>query len=125
MAGGITVTITRNLLDGMSGRAHRWAAGLTSDTAGEIQARARQHLRANGSIRTGALYNGVQVTSQGDTAYTVMSTREVGGDDPDVPRYVEFGTVHASARPYFTPAVEETRPRFNADTRAIERALVG
>jgi hypothetical protein len=121
VAWSVSVQVRRNLLPGMDARLHKYIAGVTAESAGAIQAGARARV----PVDTGALYQGVEVVPADDTHYTVRSTRDVAGDDPAVPEFVEFGTRKMAARPYFTPAVEAERPQFNADTRALEGALMG
>lgn len=121
----LAVSLRRNVLPTAPSNLRRHMAGVTSQSAGEIQTRARANIRAQGAVDTGALYRGVEVVPLADTSYQVVSTRDVPGDDPRVPSYVELGTSRMAARPYFWPAVEQVRPRFDAETRAIAGAILG
>lgn len=118
MAWGVSVRVERNLFPRMPANLRRYYAGATSDSAGAIQAGARQRA----PVATGALWQGIQVVPEGDARYTVVSERE--GGPPDVPTFVEYGTRFMAARPYFRPAIEAERPRFEADTRDLETALL-
>ncbi len=106
------VKITNDKLPGLSARLRQGAAALVADVAEQTAERARQNIISNGSVRTGALLNGVRVESTGELAAEVVSERE--GGDATVPVFVEYGTVRAPAKPYFRPALESVRPEFYA-----------
>lgn len=60
-------------------------------------------------VDTGALRDGIHVEGPtGNTVYVVAS-RDVPGDDPKVPVYVELGTRHMAAQPYLRPALYRER----------------
>lgn len=122
----VGVTIRNNLLPAMPANVRRYGQEIAEQGAETVRARSQDNIRRNGSYDTGALYDGQIVVQTGDARYQARSTRDVPGDDPDVPSHVEFGTVNVEARPYFYQAVEDTRPEFYRDAaQGLEGALKG
>ncbi len=110
----VNARVQFNSLGSLGAAAQRWAEGLTSEAAGEIQHEARQRVH----VVTGRLYESIQIREEGG-GYVVEATAPYAG-------YEEFGTRYRPPHPYFYPAVETVRPKFNAQARStLEGALGG
>jgi HK97 gp10 family phage protein len=69
------------------------------------------HAQQNAPVDTGTLKNSIQATQIGGNAASgSISWRVVVGADYGM--YVEWGTVHMAARPFFRPAIDAVRPAF-------------
>lgn len=105
------------LLDTAPANLDRWARELVSGTCGMMQAEARANLARNGSVKTGNLWRKIQIVGDG-LRMAVEALAFYAG-------YVEWGTRHMTARPYFTPAAEQARRWFNEQARTLPSALLG
>lgn len=63
-------------------------------------------------VRTGNLRKSVQIEILGDLSQKVFVAAEYGV-------YVEYGTRHMAARPFFGPAFEETASEFEAGLKEL------
>lgn len=100
-------------------------------TALDLQAQAA----SRAAVDTGFLRNSVYtVTAQGSSYHSGdKMLPEVAGPSDDQSAsvavgaeygvYVELGTTHAPAQPYFYPAVEAVRPGFESAVAAIQNKL--
>jgi HK97 gp10 family phage protein len=72
-------------------------------------------------VATGALRNAIASDSRGTSGRVGLKPDGIGsGAGPTTYwRFVEFGTVHQPARPFFRPAVDEEEQHFIARMRAI------
>lgn len=87
------------------------AKELVEKAAFELEARAKLDV----PVDTGTLRNSIQTTFENDGFTGVVAT------NVEYAIYVEYGTRFMSARPYFTPAVEQVRASFE---RAVRDELV-
>jgi len=60
-------------------------------------------------VDTGALRAGIHVEGPTNNTVYVVASRDVPGDDPKVPVYVEMGTRNMAAQPYLRPALYRER----------------
>ena len=104
--------------------AHRIARtakdSMTGSHSGRLYVRAGKIHQASApgeppAIDTSNLSNSIQVEST-RTGAIVYSTAEYAA-------YLEFGTSHMGARPFFAPAVEQEAPRFERDLAQLEREI--
>lgn len=122
-----------------------------SSGAAEIKKKAKENLVAHGNVQTGALLKSVQVrrnrrsAKPGFEEYSVGVFRVKAGkyvnnkanvragragkektEDPPTYywRFVEFGTVHMSAKPFLRPALESSQgSAFNAVQAKLDKAI--
>jgi hypothetical protein len=59
---------------------------------------------------TGKLQAGIEALPATDNHVIIKTSRNVPGDDPDVPIFVEFGTRNMAAQPFMRPATYRKRP---------------
>lgn len=122
----VGVTIRNNLLPSMPANVRRYGQEIAEQGAYTIQANAKANILRYDAYDTGALYEGVQVEEMAPGRYQARSTRDVPGDDPNVPSHINYGTTDTPARPYWDQAVEDTRPEFYRDAaQGLEGALKG
>lgn len=68
-----------------------------------------EDVRRYAPVDTGAMRAGVSSTpAVGGRAYVTVS-RNVPGEDPLIPVYVEYGTRHMDAQPFMRPAAYQKR----------------
>lgn len=106
-------------------------------TAFDLQAHMQTQIRANGQIDTGFLVNSVYVVTSEENTYNAGGHAEAFAS-VDAPRepttayvavaanygaYQNYGTRFQPARPFVEPAVDATRPEFEAAMSAVERYL--
>ena len=96
---------------------------MAEQVAAEGQAKARENLARNRSIRTGNLWRAVSVQSEPDGSASVF----VNEDMAPYGKFVEFGTVRARAKPFFFPMIRglQTRLGIHAHRRLKEWAAGG
>lgn len=105
----ISVAIVSNKLPGLAARAKAGVGAAVAKAVADVEAQAK--VRA--PVDTGALRNSIQGSMTGDTEGQVATGVNYAG-------YVEYGTRHAAAQPYLTPAAEAVKPSFIA---AVEKAV--
>lgn len=90
-----------------------WQTELTARFVDPALTRLLHHIaddaRRYAPVETGALEAGIHVEDSVGGKGAVVSSREVPGDDPDVPVYVEYGTQNMAAQPYMRPAAYQRR----------------
>lgn len=60
-------------------------------------------------VDTGATRDGIEATGAVNGRARVNVTRLVPGDDPEVPKFIEFGTEDTPAQPFMRPALYRRR----------------
>lgn len=60
-------------------------------------------------VDTGAMRAGIEAEDGRSGVARVSVSRNVPGDDPNVPIYVEYGTRHMGAEPFMRPALFQRR----------------
>lgn len=70
------------------------------------------HAKANAPVDTGTLKNSIQAIRVGKAHWKVIVGVDYG-------IYVEYGTVHNAAQPYFRPAIQAVRPEFIRALRSL------
>lgn len=77
---------------------------LTSDIAADAK-----RIVAATSYETGALERGIEAVRASGGQAGVVARRDVPGDSPDVPLFIEFGTEKMPAAPFMRPATYQRR----------------
>lgn len=106
----VSVRITSNQWGGFLARFQRGGSKAVADTLEEIRAEAARRSR----VDTGAMRDGWATVMDSPTSGTVVNEVEHTS-------YNEWGTVHMSAQPMLTPAVESARPRLTTKLAAVLR----
>lgn len=68
--------------------------------------------KSRAPVDTGTLRNSIQSSPSGTSSWVVTVGADYG-------IYVEYGTRFMAAQPYFTPAIDAERPRFQYEMRAL------
>lgn len=108
----ITVVVVRNDFEKLAVELASQAEHQVAATANAIEAtmKASTSPRISRTVRTRRSNGGLTATiSAGDSAKAIHAG------------FVEFGTVHASANPFATPAAEGERSRFMAAMKSLLR----
>lgn len=128
------IVVVYDLLPEIAAQIDEAASKVVKKTAFDLQAQAQ----ARAPVDTGFLKNSIYVEMQETSTYGQVQDPE--GDQtllPEVERpherttaivavaanygvYVEYGTSHAPAQPYLTPAAENVKPEFE---RAMDKVL--
>lgn len=95
------------IIAGMEAKAEAIVAKTALDLEG--------HAKSRAPVDTGTLKNSIQATRQGEAHWRVVVGADYG-------MYVEWGTVHMGARPFFQPAVAAVTPAFLAAIRTVVKA---
>lgn len=109
-------------------------ASMSADAVQRSSFAIAQHAKARVPVRSGALKRNITATTRVSTSRTRGLTGAVGlsaepgsgsrGKPPTVYwRFVEFGTVHHPAQPFFRPAADEESSVFVQRIRAIGQQL--
>ena len=93
---------------------HRQACQVVEKAARDIEANASTNCVAMGAVDTGNLLNSIagQALKADNSAWRVYAGAEYAA-------YVNYGTRTMGARPFFTDAVDQVRPVFNAAMRQL------
>lgn len=78
----------------------------------------KEHIIANGQVRTGAMLDSVEATQSEDGTMQVT----VGAD---YAAYQNYGTRYLPPRPFFEPGLDDTQPDIDAVMQGIVDALSG
>jgi HK97 gp10 family phage protein len=92
------------IIKGMEAKAETFVAKAAMD----IEA----HAKNNAPVDTGTLKNSIQATRIGDAHWRVVVGVDYG-------MYVEWGTVHMAAQPFFQPAIVAVTPSFLRALRSL------
>lgn len=87
------------------------AEAIVAKTAMDLEA----HAKGRAPVDTGTLKNSIQATRIGDAHWRVVVGVDYG-------MYVEWGTVHMAARPFFQPAIQAVTPAFLQAIRKVVTA---
>ena len=110
MADGVKVSwhIRENrfpsIIQGMEAKAE----AIVAKAAMDLEA----HAKSLAPVDTGTLKNSIQATKIGDARWRVVVGAEYG-------MYVEWGTVHSPAQPFFQPAINAVTPAFLSAIRTV------
>lgn len=110
MADGVRITwkVVDNdfpkIIAGMEAKAEQFVAKAAMD----IEA----HAKSRAPVDTGTLKNSIQATRVGDAHWRVVVGADYG-------MYVEWGTVHMAAQPFFQPAIQAVTPTFLRALRTV------
>lgn len=129
MSSGVTVSG----MDELKSAVERLPADVTAalravaqETARRVQAGARARWAA---LRQGGeesqLANRITVTEDLPNKQFIVRSDAPPGRPDNVPLWIEYGTVKMPARPYFGPAVRAEDARYQRDSAAAARAVVG
>ena len=130
MAGELIVVY--DILPEVAARMEEALDAIIKKCAFDIEAKAK----AKAPVDTGFLKSSIYVETAKESTYDHAGGEGEGEMLPEVERpkkhnaivavgasygaYVEFGTVHAPAQPFLTPAAEEVRPEFEAALHLLE-----
>lgn len=92
------------IVAGMEANAER----IVAKAALDIEA----HAKTRAPVDTGTLKNSIQATRIGDAHWRVTVGADYG-------LYVEWGTVHMAAQPFFQPAIQAVTPQFLRALRTV------
>lgn len=92
------------IIKGMEAKAEQFVAKAALD----IEA----HAKSEAPVDTGTLKNSIQATRIGEAHWRVVVGVEYG-------MYVEWGTVHMAAQPFFQPAIQAVTPAFLRALRTL------
>lgn len=106
-----SVKLVNSGLDKLVGETRRRAEKLVDKTANNIREAAENMV----AVDTGALKKSITVTDDGELTRIVSA----GNATVDYAEHVEFGTSKQPAQPFFTPAVEQERPKFEAGVKRL------
>ena len=84
------------------------AEAIVAKTAMDLEA----HAKSRAPVDTGTLKNSIQATRVGDAHWRVVVGVDYG-------MYVEWGTVHMAAQPFFQPAIQAVTPAFLTAIRQV------
>lgn len=108
MTAGVIWRVVHNdfpkIIAGMETKADTIVAKAALDIQAQAQVRA--------PVDTGTLKNAIQATRLGAAHWRVVVGVDYG-------LYVEYGTVHTAAQPYFQPAINQVRPAFLAAMKRV------
>lgn len=112
MASGIVTRVVMNdfpkIIAGMESRAGIYVRKAAID----MEAAMKRRIVQQGAVDTGFLLNSVQASKVGRSHWRVVVGAEYG-------LYVDQGTRHMAARPFFFPAIGEVSPSFRAAMATI------
>lgn len=103
------------------------------DAKGNIQG----HIRNNGQIRTGFMFNSVYIVTSEGTDYQGGERALPQVDAPpdkfsamvavaaEYAQFPNYGTVHQTGKPFFEPGMDEARESLNAAMKLIADKLGG
>lgn len=100
--------VVRNDFPKMTRRMESNAAAIVAKAALDWEAQAK----ALAPVLTGTLKNSIQAIQVNQFYWRVVVNVEYGA-------YVEFGTVHSPAQPFFGPAGQVVRPQFRAAMKSL------
>ncbi|MEO1959592.1 MAG: HK97-gp10 family putative phage morphogenesis protein [Paracoccus sp. (in: a-proteobacteria)] len=90
------------------------ARAIVAKTALDLEA----HAKSRAPVDTGTLKNSIQATQVGGNGVSgSVRWRVVVGADYGM--YVEWGTVHMAAQPFFQPAIQAVTPQFLRAIRSL------
>lgn len=84
------------------------AEAIVAKTALDLEA----HAKGRAPVDTGTLKNSIQAMRVGDAHWRVVVGVDYG-------MYVEWGTVHMAAQPFFQPAIQAVTPAFLTAIRKV------
>lgn len=93
-------------------KVHDLACQVVEKAARDIESNASTNVVTMGAIDTGNLLNSIAAEQLTEDRWKVMAGAEYAA-------YVNYGTTHMGARPFFTQAVDRVRPVFRAAMRQL------
>lgn len=110
MAGAVRIDwkVTHNDFPAIIAGLEMKAEAIAAKTAMDLEA----HAKSRAPVDTGTLKNSIQATRIGKGHWRVVVGVEYG-------MYVEWGTVHMHAQPFFQPAVLAVTPTFLQALKAV------
>lgn len=110
MADGVRISwrIVENRFPSIIAGMEAKAEAIVAKTAMDLEA----HAKSRAPVDTGTLKNSIQATRVGDAHWRVVVGVDYG-------MYVEWGTVHMAAQPFFQPAIQAVTPAFLTAIRQV------
>lgn len=110
MADGVTVRwrVVENKFPKIIAGMEAKAEAIVAKAAMDVEA----HAKSRAPVDTGTLKNSIQASKIGDAHWRVVVGVDYG-------MYVEWGTVHMAAQPFFQPAIQAVTPAFLSAIRKV------
>lgn len=96
--------------------------GVAHDTAIRVQTRARQILLAK-RPKAGSVAAAITIVDESAHHQYVVDSLAPSGHPPNLPLWLERGTVHMEARPYMRPAGDAEDDRYKREMLAAAEAV--